>query len=171
MLTRQQKEKIISELIEEIKGAKAVYFANFSNLSVLDLNKLRQDLKKVEAKMKVVKKTLTDLAFRRVNKKNQFENYPGNLGLIFTSADPLAVAKTLWNFISKNEVIKIVGGIVDDQNVNQADFISFAKLPTKEILLGRLVGSLNSPLRNFLWIWQSQLNKLVYALKAIQKTK
>jgi large subunit ribosomal protein L10 len=169
MITKDKKKQIISELLDSIQKSKSVYFTAFSGLSVSQISDFRNKLRDVDAKAKVAKKTLAGLSFKEagidLDVKNQFEN---SVMIEFAMNDPIALAKVIWQFSKKNDSLKILGGLLDGKMLTGQEVIQLAQIPSREILLGRLVASLASPIRNFNYILNGNISKLVYALQALQ---
>ena len=172
MITKDKKRKIVEELLEDITKAEAIYFTAFSGLNVSKISQLRNNLRQVETKAKVVKKTLADLSFQKagfdldiLNKKNQFNN---SIMFEFAFGDPILSAKTIWQFSKQNKNLKILGALMDGKTLKAEEVVQLAQISSREVLLGRLVASLASPIRNFNYVLKGNINKLVYALSALQ---
>jgi|YelNatPaOPRAMG01_1025707.scaffolds.fasta_scaffold00776_42 large subunit ribosomal protein L10 len=174
MLTRKEKDQIIDFLSQKVKERPYIYFASFKGLKTKDLNELKNELLKERSEATIAKKTLLDLAFRK-NDLDGFKetyNFDGTLLTVFAGLDPIKTAKILWQFsLKKANNFNLLGGLVEGQFINALLLVNIAKTPTKEVLLGRLVGALESPLYNFIWLIKSPLSSLAYALKAIQNKK
>ncbi|MCX6736833.1 MAG: 50S ribosomal protein L10 [Candidatus Parcubacteria bacterium] len=172
MLTKKQKTDIVKDLSQELDGAKGIYFLGFHGLTMNHLNALKPKLKESQTKVQVVKKTLANLALSQKDfNMKDVRNFNGSLFMLISKGDILAAAKTLWAFAARNDKVSVLGGVIDNKFITKEEVITLAKLPTREILLGRVVGGISSPLRNFVWIWQSQINKMVYVLEAIKTKK
>jgi large subunit ribosomal protein L10 len=172
MISKEKKAQIIKELSEQIKKAKAIYFAKFLGLKVSEINTLRQALKKDNAKAKVVKKNLAKIVFSEKKYGNEvFNNEENSFIVNFAFDDPINTAKALWNFSRKNDKLQILGGITEGEFLNAEKVIRFAKIPSKEMLLGRLVGSIASPMQRLLYTLNGNIQKLVVVLEGIKTTK
>lgn len=172
-LNKKQKQKIIEGLKEKIAGQKAVVFMNFSGLKVKDLFDLRKRLKTVDCRLLVAKKTLMKLAFKEAGIKVEPKEMEGEIALAFGFKDEILPAKTIYKFSQENENLKISGGFVKSQGLeflNAEQIIELAKLPTKEELLARLVGSISAPISNFVRALNYNIKGLVYLLTTIKKT-
>jgi len=172
MISKEKKGQIIKELSEQIKKAKAIYFARFLGLKVSEMNELRQELKKDNAKARVVKKNLAKVVFSQEGYKDEISNSEENSFMInFAFDDPIKTAKVLWNFSKKNDKFQILGGITDKAFLDAEEVIRFAKIPSKDILLGRLVGSIASPMQRLLYTLNGNIQKLVVVLEGIKTTR
>lgn len=172
MISKEKKAQIIKELSEQIKKAKAIYFARFLGLKVSEMNELRQELKKDNAKARVVKKNLAKIVFSQEGYKDEISNEEENSFMInFAFDDPINTAKILWNFSKKNDKFQILGGITDGAFLDVEEVIRFAKIPSKDILLGRLVDSIASPMQRLLYTLSGNIQKLVMVLENVRTTK
>lgn len=172
MINKKKKQEIVQELTEDISKAKAIYFTSFMGLNVSKISDLRNKLRDLNTKAKVAKKTLADLSFKQsgieINFKDQFDD---SVMFNFAFNDPILTAKTLWQFSKQNENLKILGAFMDGKILKKEEIIQLAQIPPREVLLGRLVSSLASPIRNFNYVLKGNTIKLVYALKALQNIK
>ena len=172
--TREQKKEILNNLIDQIKEAKMIVWFRMFGLPVNDQNKLKLEMKKNNAKLQVVKKTLIDLAFKRLSIEGLDVSDIYNtltFGFVFDE-DFVPALKTLYNFSKdQEEKIEIIGGFDKERFFDATEVIALAKLPSKEVLLGKVVGSLNAPISNFVFVLNNTLAKLIWALNAIKEKK
>lgn len=167
--TKEQKRKALAGLKESIKKQKAVIFVDFSGLKVEDLLKLRKSLKKVNGQLKVAKKTLIQLAFKEAGFTLDTKKLKGEIALVFGYKDEISPSKAVYQLSEENQNLKILGGFLENEFRGAEDFIELAKLPSKEELLTRLVGSISAPVTNFVRALQYNLKGLVYVLSTIKK--
>lgn len=166
MLTKDQKKQLVKDLAEKIKTAKSVVFADFRGLKVKDLSELKKELRKSNASFKVTKKTLMKIAFKDAGINFDPEKLEGQIA-VSLSDDEVSAAKTINIFSKKNENIKIVGGFVGEKKMSIEEMIALAKLPSREELLAKLVGTLNAPVSRFVNVLAGNLRGLVQVLKAV----
>jgi len=169
--TKQEKTLILKGLNEKIKKQTTIIIVDFTGLKVPDAFDLRNRLKKVDAELKVAKKTLIQLALKNNNLDKNIREMNGEIALVFGYKDEILPAKTVYDFTKENENLKILGGFFENEFQNAEKFIELAKLPSKEELLGRLVGSISSPLTGFVRSLQYNLKGLVFTLNAIKENK
>lgn len=172
MITKDKKRKIVEELLEKITKAKAIYFTAFSGLNVSKISQLRDNLRQINTKAKVVKKTLADLSFQKagfnLNILNKKEQSNDSIMFGFAFDDPILSAKIIWQFSKQNENLKILGALMDGKILKTEEVVQLAQIPSREVLLGRLVSSLASPIRNFNYLLNGNIRKLIYTLEAIK---
>ena len=167
-LTRQQKQKILENLKEKIARQKAMIFVDFRGLKVKDMADLRQRLKAANSQLVVAKKTLMKLAFKDKKIKIDEEKLEGQPAIIFAFQDILTAAKAAYQFSQENKNLKILAGYVEHNFREAEDIISLAKIPSREVLLARLIGSIKAPAVNFVNVLQGNFKGLIYALSAIK---
>ncbi|MCD6528567.1 50S ribosomal protein L10 [bacterium] len=166
--TKEQKQKILENLKEKIDKQKGMIFVNFKGLKVKDMTDLRKKLKSINSQLLVVKKTLTRIAFEDKKIKINEEKLEGQIAIIFAFQDILPTAKTVYQFSQENENLKILAGYFDNEFREAEDVISLAKIPPREVLLAKLIGSIKAPAVNFVNVLQGNIKGLLYLLKAIK---
>ncbi len=169
--TRKQKEKTVKELKKKMKDQTTMLIVDFSGLKVDESLQLRRKLREVDGEFKVAKKTLIQIALDENDLDKNIKELEGEIGLIFGFKDKILPAKTIYNFTKESDHLKILGGFFDNQFENKEKFIELAQLPSKEELLGRLVGSVSSPLTGLVRSLEYNIKGLVFALNAIKENK
>lgn len=170
MISRQKKQEIINNLVEKLSRQKIVIFFDYTGLTVNKFRGLRNKLREKGIDCQVIKKTLTNLALNKAGFKNiKIKDLSGQLALILGYQDEILPAKILNNFTKENESVKILAGIVRDEYLDKEAIISLAKLPSRQELLAKLVGSISHPLRGLINACQWNLRKLIFVLKALKQ--
>lgn len=171
MLSKTKKTKIVEELIDRLKRQKITILSDFSGVSVSKFQTLRRLLKKDQAEYKVAKKTLFDRAFQEAGVNLKTKKLQGEIGATFGYGDETAPAKALFKFSKKNETFKILGGILGNRLLNTKEVLLLAKLPSREVLLGQLLGVLQSPVRGLVTVLEGNIKNLVVLLNKIRGAK
>lgn len=171
--TKDQKKEILRDLEEKLSRSKSIVFTGFNALEVKDNEELRQKLQDNNSEYLVAKKTLLSLALKNSLKievdPKQFE---GKLATVFSYEDEVAGAKTVANFSKgKEDKIYFLGGVLEGKLMSQEEISALAKLPSKEELYAKVVGSLNAPISGFVNVLAGSLRSLLYTLKAIESQK
>ena len=172
--TREEKQKIIEDLKEKLQTKKSIVLVNYKGLDSKTLATLREDFKKGNGCFQVVKKTLLKKALEKLNKKDLLEKISqisGELALGFGFEDEILPAKICYKYSQENENLKILGGVLGDEYIEKEKVIELAKLPSKEEILARLVGSLQNPILKFVNVLQGNIKGLIFALEAIKQAK
>jgi len=169
-LSRQQKEQIIKELINQFNRMKTAIFVDYRRIPAIELQKLRRNLEKEEVNFKVTKKTLLKIALQKSGLKNvNIDNINTPIATIFGFGDEIKPAKIIFQFAKEHENLKIVGGIFENKFIDEHMIKTLAALPTKEQLLANLVNSLSSPLYGLVNVLQGNIRRLVYVLSKINR--
>lgn len=151
-LTKDQKAKQIDSIKDKLKDQKSMVFIDFAKVSSKDMFDLRKLLKEAGCNLKIVKKTLARIAFGR--SKISFWNkikpaIPGQLALVFGFEDEIAPARISYKFSKTSESLKILGGIWENKFIEKDKVLELGQIPPRNELLGRLVGSIASPMASF----------------------
>ena len=170
MLTRQQKEKLVKELSTKIADSKTVVICDYKGLKVDDLKELREKLRENEAEMLVTKKTLIQIALEKAKIDLDIKNLQGQLAIVY-GGDEVSSPKTLHQFSKENDNLKILAGVLELKAISDIEVVNLAKLPTKDELLAKVVGSIKAPISGFVMVLGGNLRKFVYALSAIKESK
>jgi large subunit ribosomal protein L10 len=168
-ITRTKKESNVTELIERLSRIEAAVFVHYQGLTVRDFEQLRQNLRDEGIDFRVVKNKIFRLAAKEAG--ISVEAITGPVGVAFGYTDSVTTAKVVSEFAKKHEPVEIAGGIIDGAEVDAVMIKKLASLPSREELLGRLVGSLSAPTRNLASALSATSRNLVYALKAVQEQK
>lgn len=172
MLTKNQKRELVIELTEKIKGAKSAVFVDFKGLKVKDVTELKKTLRAAGSEYLVVRKTLLDIALVNAGVENSgVKSIEGQVALSLSNTDEVSAAKIIDTFAKTNENVKLLGGVLGTQVMDANQVKALAKIPSKEQLLGQLVGTLNAPVSGFVNVLAGNLRGLVQVLNAVKEQK
>ena len=157
----------MSSLSGGLKAAKASVFANFQGLTVAEADELRNLCRKENIKVLAAKKTLLKKAFDEIGLPADPKIFQGGVATFFGAADEAAPARIVNDFAKKHEVVAIFGGTLDGKFIDAAFVKNLAVLPSKQQLLGQLVGVLNAPVSGFVNALAGNLRGLVSVLNNI----
>ena len=165
-MKRNDKEQLVTELTTKIKGAKALYYTDFTGLNVKRMTDLRRKLKKAGVEFVVIKNTL---ALRSVNESGLVgARLKGPTGLII-SKDPVSAAKIVTDFAKENEQRPAVkGGMLDGVSIDEAQVKKLASMPSRQQMLAELGAGLQSPLAAFVGALNGLLYMFAGALEALK---
>lgn len=170
MLSRIQKEQIVKGLEDDIAAAQGVLFSDYSGLRVAHINELRAKVKKQEARIKVVRKTLLARAFAKVNIASEaIDALPGQVAVIFAMGDPITAAKACAVFKKKYDSFRLTGAFIGGALLSAAEAEQFSKLPGFQDLRAKFVGTLAAPLFGLVRALNWPIQSLVYVLSAKEK--
>ncbi len=169
--TRQQKQDTVQDLVQGIKDSKAVVFANFQGLKVSESEELRQQCREQKIKYLASKKTLLKKALKEAGFDVDTKIFEGGVATVLGTEDEVAPAQIIDKFAKDHEVVTIFGGILEGQFIDAIKVGELAKLPSKQELLGRLVGSINAPVSGFVNVLAGNIRNLVNVLNAVKESK
>ena len=155
-MNKTEKQQLISELTDKIKGAKALYYTDFTGLSVKRMTDLRRRLRKAGVEYVVIKNTL---ALRAVNESGLVgARLKGPTGVVVTK-DPVGAAKVLQDFAKENDQKPAIkGGMLEGAQIDEAQVKRLAAMPSREQMLAELGASMQAPMAAF----AGALNGLLY---------
>jgi len=169
-MLKQDKVNLVSDLTPKLKSAKSLIFVNFAGLSVTLQQKLKKELKEVDADMTVIKNTLIKRAGLEAKISEEVltdEVLSGQTALILSEGDSVAPIQIIGKFAKENNVPQFKVGIVDGNFTNKEGLLKISTLPTKDTLFGQVIGSLMSPSYGLVGVLQGNLQKLLYVLKEV----
>jgi large subunit ribosomal protein L10 len=166
-----KKEATIEELRGKIASAKNLFFTNYTGLTVGDITKLRNELRKDGSTYGVVKNSLFQRAAGEELAKLVEEFLAGPTAVVFAGDDPVAPAKALKTFGDQNKPVPIKAAYIDGKIVDAKAVNILASLPPRIELLARLVGSLKSPITGLVMVLSGNQSGLVRVLNALREQK
>lgn len=169
MLTKDQKKKIVKDLSEKIKDSKVLIFSDFSGTTVVKMKALRDELRTSGSSYKVTKKKLIQKALKEAGIEVDVYGLEGQIGIAVGQNDEVAAAKVLSKFAKANKNFKILRGVLEKKEISDKEVLYLAALPSREELLAKLVGSINTPVSGFVNVLAGNLRNFVGVLKAISE--
>jgi len=159
-MDRTQKAAVINEVAQQIQEAEAIYAVDYRGASVPQAAELRARLREADATFRVVKNTLTERAADQAGAEGLKAYLDGPTALTFVRGDAAAAAKALSDFRRASGLLEFKGGWMNSEALSPEQMDAIARLPTREVLYGRLVGMVASPLTGL----ASALNGLIGGL-------
>ncbi|MFA7685720.1 MAG: 50S ribosomal protein L10 [Candidatus Gracilibacteria bacterium] len=169
-LTKGQKKEILDALVNEMKSAKSIVFADFQGMPVKEVKKLRVGLREKGISYQVAKKTLIKLAAKEIG-YNDIPNdvLEGPVAVACCMEDEVSGAKLIFEFSKKMKALKLRGALLDGKVLSVAETKQLATLPGKEELLAKLVYLFNAPIQGFHGVLHGTLSGFVRVLDSIAK--
>ncbi len=172
-MDRAQKQTEVANLTDKFNKSVALFVADYKGMNVEQVTTVRKELashKQVE--MKVVKNTLALRALETQPYSSALaDSLVGTNAIIFAYGDPSAPAKSLVKFADEFEHMKIKVGVLKGQKMNEGQIKALASLPSREVLIAKLMGSMNAPAQNLVGVMAAVPRSVLNALVAIQKKK
>ncbi|MBX4190088.1 50S ribosomal protein L10 [Candidatus Parcubacteria bacterium] len=152
MKSKAQKKSELKSLTEKLPKSQLTVITSFARegekgLSVSQMAQLKRLLRELHSEYVVTKKTLMDRALSDSGVKI-FE-MQGSLGLVLGNEDPYAVAKRIYEYSRKNQALQFFGALFEGNFISKEQFLEMAKMPSKEVLIGRLFGMMKYPITSF----------------------
>ncbi|MBI1834051.1 MAG: 50S ribosomal protein L10 [Candidatus Andersenbacteria bacterium] len=170
-LTRTQKEEIIQKVSKDVSEATSVVFVGFDGVTLKDMTDLRDKLHEAGCKMKVVPKRLLKLALTDAKVDFDPKQHEDQVAVVWGS-DVVAPAKFIYEFAKQHEdQMRILSGVLEGNVITMEQATALAKLPSRQQLLGQLVGVLAGPMRGFAMVLSGVPRSMVYVLQAIKESK
>ena len=171
-MNKENKQQVVTELRDKLKRAKAVFLADFRGMNVGKATDLRNELRKASVEYRVVKNTLLDLASRETDKESLSPHYIGPTAIAFSYDDPVSAAKVLSKFAKEQQAtFKLKAGVLSGKVISVADILALADLPSREVLLAKLLGTMQAPTTNFVCVLAAVPASFVRVLSAIKTQK
>ncbi len=162
-----EKTETVSRLARKMAQAEAIFLADFHGVDVAAVTRLRRSLRGAGVEYQVVKNRLAKRAASDAGLEGLEQYLEGPTAMAFAHEDPVAPAKILQEFIDGGGKLAIKTGLVDGQILTAEAVALLAKLPSREELIGQVVGSVQAPLYGLSAVLNGLLRSLVVALSVI----
>ena len=171
-MNRQQKEQLVGVLKKGFDDSVASYVVGCQGLSVNAIRDLRSRLRKYGAQLKVAKKRLVKRALADNQDLKIFVPFlREQRGVVFVSQEPTAVAKTLHDFAKEYESLQLVAGYVDRELLDIKGIEQLALLPSREVLLAQVLGTMQAPIKQCAGLLHLMLVRLAVVLQQVAQKK
>ena len=143
------KKPVVEEISNSIKDAASVVLVNYKGINVDQDTRMRKELREAGVVYKVYKNTMMHRAFEGTQCEELIQHLHGTNALAISATDATAPARILDKFAKKNPALELIAGVVEGNYNDQAGIQALAGIPSREELLGKLLGSIQSPITNF----------------------
>ena len=155
----EEKQAQLDELVGKLKTASAGVLVNYQGITVEADTAMRAELRKAGVEYKVLKNTMTSRACEAVGFGAMKDQLNGMTALAISQDDPIAAAKILKNYAEKIESFEIKAGFVDGGVLDAKGVMALADVPSKETLIAKMLGSLQSSLYGLAYVLQAKIDK------------
>lgn len=143
-MLRPEKEAFVSHIREELTNSSIVVAVNrTSGITVEEMTKLRKDMHKAEANLKILKNTLARIAIKDSVLDSMDKYLEGPTGLAYSN-NPVGLAKAISDFAKANEKLTILGGVMDGKAISSETISELASLPSMDELRAKIIGLLTA---------------------------
>ena len=176
MAVTEAKKAIVADLKERLTGAKAAVFTSYSGLTVAQDTELRRKLREAGVSYQVVKNTMTRIAAKEAGLDGLDDIFNGTTALAIAGDDVVAPAKVICEFIKENKLdeagkLSVKAGILDGRVIDVEEVKALANLPSREVLIAKILGSMQAPISGTVNVLQGVIRNAVYVLEAIRQQK
>ncbi len=154
-----KKQQIVADLAEKFKNSQAGVIVNYAGITVENDTALRKELTAAGVNYSVIKNTLVKRACEDAGFEGLTGVLEGMTAVATSENDPVAAAKILSKYADKIDSFEVKAGFVDGKILDKAGVEELAKLPSKEILIGKMLGSIQSSLYSLAYVLQAYVDK------------
>jgi large subunit ribosomal protein L10 len=168
---KPEKKQAVAALLERAKLDKSAVITGYTGLTVEEVTQLRAQLFHAKVEYHVVKNNLARIALNQANITVLDDLLTGPTAIALAMEDAVAPARVLSKFAKDHEKLSLRGGWMEGKKITVQDIKAMANLPSREVLLAKMLGSMKSPVSGIVQVLAGPARKLVYALDAIAKAK
>jgi large subunit ribosomal protein L10 len=170
-MAMQEKEALVSDLKQKFEASKTVVLADYRGLNVAEVTELRKKMREAGIDYKVIKNTMTSRAAKAADIEGLDQYLAGPIALAFSSNDYAAPAKILAEFAKTHKNLELKAGVLDGKVIDLESVKNLAELPSREVLLGKVAGLLQAPVRGLVTVLAGPLRGLACAVEAVRRQK
>ncbi len=167
--TRSQKTELLNKYKDILEKKAGYLLVNSDKTSTSSVTKLKIQLKDVDANYIVVKNSIFKVALQETNQPLQTQELDGPTAIIYFDEDPTGPAKLIKQTQKETQLLPAKGGVFEGEFLSEERVMQLAEIPSKEILLSRLVGSMSAPLTGFMNAVTGNVRGLTMVLKGISE--
>lgn len=144
-ITKERKNELVTQYTEWVKNSKALVLTQYVGLTMKDIDDLRAKVRENGGEFHIIKNTLAKRAFEQAGVSIQQDLLEGSTAIVFAYEDAPATVKTVTEFVSGSEFLKIKGGFLEKQALSNVEIKALAELPPLPIIRGQILGMLLAP--------------------------
>ncbi|MCA6072607.1 MAG: 50S ribosomal protein L10 [Endomicrobium sp.] len=161
-------QEVVKSLAEKFKAMKGLILTEYHGLTVEEISELRSKLRSLGSEYTVVKNTLSEIALKEAGIEAG-ANFSGPTALVIENGDIVSSAKAVFDFAKTHTKLKVRAGFLDGKFVDAAVVEQLSALPLREVLLAKILSSMNAPITSFVNVLVANIRGLVTVLSAISK--
>ena len=170
MPTELKSEKV-DDLSRKLSEAKSIYLADFTGLNVSSATELRRSLRQADVNYEVIKNRLAKLAVAKIGLEQLGEYLTGPTAMAISLGDPVEPARILQKFIDGGGKLAIKSGLLYGELLSPDQVKQIASLPSRDEMLAKVLGSVQSPLTGFAGVLNGLLRNLAGVIAAVQEQR
>ncbi len=145
----ENKKVVVEEIKEKFSAAKSAVLVDYRGLTVEEATELRSKFREAGVEYKVYKNNLVKLAIKDTSFESLSQDLTGPNAIAFGIEDAVVPAKIVKEFAKTHKNLELKSGVVEGNYCNLEQILQIAELPSKEVLIGRFLGSVKAPISNF----------------------
>lgn len=154
----EAKKQVVAGIVEKFQKAQSIVFVDYRGLNAEETTNLRADCRKAGVEYLVLKNTMIERAAEELNVTDLKAHLEGPTAVAFSMNDPASAAKIMLKYAKDTKKLSVKCGFLEGAVVGEDVVQSLSELPSREVLIAKIMGSLNAPVTNF-----------VYAVEAVRK--
>jgi len=170
-MARPEKVAEVQAITERIQAAQSMVLADFSGLTVEQMTVFRSRCRETQLECRVVKNRLAKIACDTAEMESMKDHLKGPTAIIFGPESQVDAARIVVNFAKENEAMEIKGGVVDGQFLDSSQVVALSKVPSRDELIAKMMGSINSPLTGLAATMNGVVAALARTIDAVAKQK
>ena len=167
--TRIQKTELLDKYKDILKNKVGYFLVNSDKTDTSTISKLKSQLKDINSNYTVVKNSIFKVALQETEQPLQTQELDGPTAVIYFDEDPTAPAKLIKELQKETELLGAKGGVYEGEFLSEEKVMQLAEIPSREVLLGQLVGSMNAPLSGFMNAVTGNIKGLTVVLRGISE--
>ncbi len=168
-MNRQEKQQNVESLGEQFRSINSAFLLDYKGLKVVDATELRRRVREIEGRYVVVKNTLALRAAKGTRLEALGQYFEGPTAIAFHPKDVVALARLLNEVTRGDANLSCKAALVEGKVVPPSEIQTLASLPSREVMLGRLLFLLHAPLQRFATVLKTPLRDLILVLKQLKK--
>jgi len=158
---KPEKQQEVETLRAKFGEAKGIVLADYTGVTVAEVSELRRKCREAGVEYKVVKNTLAKIAARDADIAGLADHFDGPIAIALSSVDTAAPARVLSDFVKNYQKMTLKVGYFDGRIYSQAQIDEIANLPSREVLVALLIGTIQSPISQLIWCLESGMRDVV----------
>ena len=150
MMTRAEKDVVVSSIKSQIEKSQAIFLTNLVGIPSVDSVRIRKQVREAKGHMAITRNTLFARAAKGTFAEGLLADLKGSSAVAFAYDDAAAVAKIINDASGEfTDIVTIKGGMLGTQKLSKAEVVALAKLPSRDQMLGTLLATFNAPVSAF----------------------
>ena len=159
------RQRMASSVKTGVSEKSSTFVVSYRGISSAKMNILRKDLRRKKAEVLVSKTSVARIALKEAKQENLADTIEGQMALVLSNADASEVSKVLVNFAKNYEGFTVRGGVLDGAFLTEAEVKTLSDLPSREVLLAKLLGTMAAPISRFAGALNGKTRDLISILK------